>query len=453
MGERTNGALKRRGLLAGAAALAATVVAKLGMAERAEATHATGGTPNADRNALHANTDDNVATFNTMLRMNGVAGGQTTGQGGAARAVALLVDGNRFGVVGGVRGARATQQVVLRSNFASSRLPEIGGVVGIALGEAPGVRGESTAGTGVFGVSQAGSGGTNPTDVLPPTSAAGVSGLSDAQIGTRGESASNTGVYGVSRSGPGVFGGSGSGLGVYAHSDRATGVFGVAPQRGVWGRGNAAGGIGVFGHATQLGGFGVYGAAQLAPDTWAGYFEGHVFIAGGLAGGRVATSAAQGSDGGLRTLYSLDTAEPVVEDFGEGTLAGGRAEITLDAEFAAVAEGASYQVFPTPYADCKGLAVTRREPGGFTVAKLQGGTSGVGVGYRVVAKRKGATGKRLERMAPPRRFDARELEPPKAPEMPRPAPPRPSAPDRSGDVTQTSPDGSVRVIEQAEPPR
>ena len=276
------------------------------------------------------------------------------------------------------------------------------GVVGANVAPGPGLTPPIS--SGVFGVRSGGE-------------FAGVLGVNDTGYG----------VFGLSQTGSGVFGNSDRHYGVYANSNQNTGVFAFGPQRGVWGRTGT--GIGVFGQATDLGGFGVYGAAPTAAGTWAGYFDGNVFIRGGLAGGRAATSMAQGADGGLRTLYSVDSAEPVVEDFGERTLVGGKAEVAFDPEFAAVAEGAGYQVFLTPYGDCKGLAVTKREPGGFSVAELQGGTSGIGFGYRVVAKRKGATGKRLERTVAPKGLDAKDLVPATAPRPSRRPMERPGQPD------------------------
>ncbi len=47
-----------------------------------------------------------------------------------------------------------------------------------------------------------------------------------------------------------------------------------------------------------------------------------------------------------------------------------------------------YQVFLTPYGDCKGLYVTNRNASSFEVHELGGGTSNLSFGYRIMALRK-----------------------------------------------------------------
>ena len=260
---------------------------------------------------------------------------------------------------------------------------------------------------------------------------AGGSGIAASANGTgvRGESTSSYGIFGQSQSGVGVFGGSNANIGVYANSNQTTGVFATAPQKGVWGRTTT--GLGVFGQATATGGYGVYGAAPRVANTWAGYFEGNVFISGTLAGGGL-TTAAPAPDGSLRTLYAMDSAEPVVEDFGSGKLANGLAEVRLDQEFAAVVTSDAYMVFLTEEGDHNALFVEKKTPAGFTVRAKGSPTASSAFHYRVVAKRKGAAGKRLEKVAPPRKLDPRELEPPKLPTVTTTEPERPTPGDRPG---------------------
>jgi hypothetical protein len=93
-------------------------------------------------------------------------------------------------------------------------------------------------------------------------------------------------------------------------------------------------------------------------------------------------------DGTHRLLYSMESPESWVEDFGKGTIAGGTATVALDTDFAAIAETSDYRVFLTPLADCKGLYVTALSSSGFGVQEQQGGTSGVGFHWRVVARPK-----------------------------------------------------------------
>ena len=294
---------------------------------------------------------------------------------------------------------------------------------GSSIGNKTGVLGitDGSLGVGVQGWAQ-GSG----TGIRGSSNGGGGPDFGGSGVGVDGRSGSGYGVYGLSQSGPGVFGGSNSHYGVYANSNEGTGVFATAPQKAVWGRTVSATGIGVFGQATATGGKGVYGYAPTQPNTWAGYFEGNVYISGGLAGVAPISSMAQAPDGSLRTLYSMDSAEPVVEDFGESTLAQGQAVVTLDRDFAAVAEGGAYQVFLTEYGDLGTLFVAGRTPTSFAVRSRTGASGGFG--YRVVATRKGMAGKRLEKLTPPRKLDAGELEPPKLPKPPETPPAGPEIP-------------------------
>ena len=246
-------------------------------------------------------------------------------------------------------------------------------------------------------------GSNTAATVLPFSSGVAGARIGDGRVGVLGANGTaGFGVYGVSQSGVGTAGVSDTLYGVYGNANAAAGdtagVFGSSPAKGIWGRTTA--GFGILGQATANGGIGVYGTAPTAVNTWAGYFEGHVFISGGLAGGNVARSFAPGRDGGPRALYSLDTAEPVVEDFGEGSLSKGQAVVALDGDFVAVAEGGAYQVFLTAYGDLGSLYVAGRTSTAFTVQSSTGATGGFG--FRVVAKRKGASGRRLERLEHPK---------------------------------------------------
>ena len=352
---RGAGALKRRGMLTGAAALAAALVAKLGTPERAQATHGaiTPGVtqvPGIDSLALHVGTT-NSAADTTRLAANG----------GGADGALLVSNAGGTGVVASVSGPN----------------------------------------TGL--VASAGSG-----------------------VGVQAQSTSNFGLSAASQSGVGVFGGSGSNYGVYANSNADTGVFATAPQKGIWGRTTT--GIGVLAQAIGAApsAVGVLGVA--AAPGWAGYFEGNVFVTGRVftAAGGVLTTA-QAADGSQRALYSVDSAEPLVEDVGEGTLVGGKVEVALDADFVAVADGGAYQVFLTPYADLGGAFVAARTPTSFAVRSPTGATGGFG--YRVVATPKGAAGQRLEKGTPPKKLDAKDLEPRSLPAAPRAEPPRPGRQD------------------------
>jgi hypothetical protein len=125
------------------------------------------------------------------------------------------------------------------------------------------------------------------------------------------------------------------------------------------------------------------------------YTAGHIFTAGSCSSGCVA------NDKPVRRVaeYTPAEAEPTVEDNGEATLSGGRADVILDPRFANVIDrGSDYLVTTTPEGDCRGLYVTNRTIHGFTVRELQGGHSSVGFAYRIVAHRFGEHAERLPMM-------------------------------------------------------
>jgi hypothetical protein len=98
----------------------------------------------------------------------------------------------------------------------------------------------------------------------------------------------------------------------------------------------------------------------------------------------------------------VESPESWFEDFGEDSLEGGRSEVALDPDFAAVVLTDSYQVFLTPYGESKGLYVSDRTPQGFVVREQQGGTSDIAFGYRVVARPKDFKAERLATFTPPK---------------------------------------------------
>jgi hypothetical protein len=107
-------------------------------------------------------------------------------------------------------------------------------------------------------------------------------------------------------------------------------------------------------------------------------------------------------DGSLRLLYSMESPESWVEDFGTGQLAGGMATVTLDKDFAAIAQTDDYHVFLTPYDGVGALRAARRTAAGFAVEEASGTSSGA-FSYRVVARPKvEAKAQRLAKFDPPK---------------------------------------------------
>ena len=96
-------------------------------------------------------------------------------------------------------------------------------------------------------------------------------------------------------------------------------------------------------------------------------------------------------DGGARIVAMSAIESPVnwFEDAGESQLSSGTAVVELDSTFTqTVNTEMKYQVFLTPYGDCKGLYVTKRTASSFEVHELGGGTSNLSFGYRIMAVRR-----------------------------------------------------------------
>jgi hypothetical protein len=125
-------------------------------------------------------------------------------------------------------------------------------------------------------------------------------------------------------------------------------------------------------------------------------FSANFFVLGNQTVYGAKSAALPTADGKHRLVYCIESPESWLEDFGRGTLVDGRAEVKIDAVFAAVAEMADYHVFLTPSdATSRGLAATARRADGFTVQELGGGASGGTFSYRVVARRKDVPAARL----------------------------------------------------------
>jgi hypothetical protein len=94
--------------------------------------------------------------------------------------------------------------------------------------------------------------------------------------------------------------------------------------------------------------------------------------------------------------YTPAESEPTIEDFGNGMLSNGRADVALDPKFANVINSnAKYFVWAMPEGDCRGLYIANQTARGFTIRELQGGHASVPFEYRIVAKRYGVTAQRL----------------------------------------------------------
>ena len=118
----------------------------------------------------------------------------------------------------------------------------------------------------------------------------------------------------------------------------------------------------------------------------------------GTVTARIKSAIVPFPDGSQRLLHCMESPEHWFEDFGSARLSRGRATVKLDADFAKVVKLNEYRVFLTPEGDCQGLYVRSKRGTSFEVRELQGGTSNVAFGYRIVAKRKDVVAKRFAKI-------------------------------------------------------
>jgi hypothetical protein len=386
----------------------------------------------------------------------GDGNGQPTAGGGAA-----------IVATGGQGGANGVQGVGIQATGGGPNGSKASGVVGLTNSNAnPATSGENSgAGDGVFGNS---------------TSGIGVHGVSNAQTAVFGNSLTGVGVRGDSQQGPGVIGAStvnngvfglspGAGNGVYGQSSSGNGVLGQATGGGNGVQGLTTSGVGLFGSAgagtgvfgTSGSGAGVAGssannnavfgdASAAGNGVFARTVNGNGLVAQATGGGNAAqffgnvivngnftvmpgfakSGAVTFADGTTRRLYAMESPESWFEDVGEAQLVNGRASVPIPPDFAqAVNTSAPYHVFPVAHTtDVEALAVTVRAPDHFEIeANGKGQVTGT-FSYRILARRKGGTAPRFERVvgadsrAPLASDAALRLptapEPPKPPELP-----------------------------------
>jgi hypothetical protein len=165
-------------------------------------------------------------------------------------------------------------------------------------------------------------------------------------------------------------------------------------------------GCGVFGYAAAASGttLGVYGATG-SPDGWAGGFfsaYGHgvlISVPTDKVGLNVASgtkNAVVGTADGARLLYVEEATEVWFADYGFGQLQDGLAVVRIDPIFAQTVNlEEPYYVFVQVYGEA-GVYVSERTAEGFEV-RLREGNPQAGFSYRLVARRLGHEGRRLER--------------------------------------------------------
>ena len=311
--------------------------------------------------------------------VNGIgAGGVDTVSISACGVYGQAGSGNSNGVEG--RGSGNFAGV---AGFGDVSLRAAGGIGVFAVGGAPAPASGQLGGPGVYAVGFGGPGYT------PLNQTAGVYGIggagngpgilgqggSTAADGVQGSSGSRNGVFGESSSGNGINGQSADGIGVLAQSASGTGLVAQGQLFGL--RANAT-----------------------APPFTAGQFDGNVTVSGHLTIGGIKLAAVTFPDGSDRRLYSLESPESWLEDFGFGEFSNGEAEVRLDPGFRSVVNGNAYHVFVTEYGDNNALYVAERSGTSFLV-RAKGSQANGAFSYRVVAKRKDITASRFHKVELP----------------------------------------------------
>jgi hypothetical protein len=410
--ETTGKALKRRGILAAAAAVVAGFVAKQASMPVEAATGGSQGTA-LILGANYANGTSNTSTQTTMIFHNGASIGSYYF---ADAFVAVASDGGT-----GVQGKSSSTGIGVYGTV----YPDTSNARGVlgSVGVGTGVSGVAATGTGVYGES---AGNSVSKGIYGKHTASGYAvygeAISSGGYGVTGVALNQFGVIGQSDSGTAVQGQVqatmiGGGANTAANTAAVKGLnqssgaggFGVYGTTahgfaGVYGLAGAAQGTGgVVGVATQAGTIGFAGVAY-APATDAGYFTGNVSVFGnfGVSGGKFAV--VKGGDGTYRGMYAVESPECWFEDFGTGTLAGGTATVKLDPLFAQHVHTDDYHVFITEHDQHNDLNVANRTATAFTVqaddATLNAkGKSAAAVhgtfSYRIVARRNDIKGERL----------------------------------------------------------
>jgi hypothetical protein len=350
----TDPTLRRRGLLTATAAFVAGLVARF--SETPVSAGVDGDVVLGQPNTSTALTSINNTTANGICLQTFCTAG-TTGTG-------LSGGGSQFGVRGVLSAA---------GNSGA-------GVFGFGRPDSPGVMGGNSTAIGVQGISLTSYG-------VVGQSASGVP--IQGQVAA-GSSANTIAIYGVNSS---SYAGPSPGAGGFA-------IYGLC-----------ANGHGLVGATAATGAAAVVGATNGVAGAYAAAFYGPVSVAGDFTVVAGAKSAAvPHPDGSHRRLYCMESPESWFEDFGIGRLECGRAEVTIDPDFAAVVDLTESHVFLTERGSHQALAVVAQTETGFVVAadavyaamkgKRESELTGT-FSWRIVAKRKDIKSERLSPVAIP----------------------------------------------------
>jgi hypothetical protein len=276
----------------------------------------------------------------------------------------------------------------------------------------------SSVGQGVYGLASSATGiNYGVFGQSTSTSGTGVYGFANSATGStygvygRANSISGTGVYGFT---PDVTG-SGTGVEGYTEALAGFGLRGTANNNadgaaaGVYGRGDSNIGFGVAGHNFWGGaGVGAWSYSGNLIEARSGDYPGgtlrfYVTSTGTVyADGGYGIFSTSSLDGETHATSSIQSTEVWVEDFGNGSLKDGTAVINIAPDFTGMANlSVDYMVFVTLEGDCQGVYITNKTATTFEVHELNGGTSNVSFGYRIVAKQSGSETLRLPKVTIP----------------------------------------------------
>jgi hypothetical protein len=248
---------------------------------------------------------------------------------------------------------------------------------------------------------------------IPPVASSGVLGLSSNDTGVLGMDSSGVGVRGYTVSGTGVLGdvpgnSSANAIAIYGLNNSSY----AGPSQGAGGfgvYGLSAKGHGLVGATASPGAAAVVGATNGVAGAYAAAFYGPVIVGGDFTVvGGAKSAAVPHPDGSHRRLYCVESPESWFEDFGRGTLTCGQATVTLDPNFAAVADARDYLVFVTANDGQPDLSVCDRTTEGFRVKSTASDAVGT-FAWRIVAKRKDIVAPRFEHVDVPKKPDLPDM--------------------------------------------
>jgi hypothetical protein len=225
---------------------------------------------------------------------------------------------------------------------------------------------------GIYG-DHGSAGGIGVHGLCDKSSGTGVRGTGGgtSSIGVLGEIPSNSSANGIA-----IYG---LNYSTYAGPGPGAGGFGLY--------GLSAKGHGLVGAVATAGAAAVVGATNGVSGAFAGAFYGPVIMQDSLTVFGAKSAALPHPDGSRRLVYCVESPDSWLEDFGEAALDCGRADVTVDPHFAAVADMEKYHVFLTEYENHNALYVTNRTTNGFSVQTKDASANGT-FSWRIVARRK-----------------------------------------------------------------